>query len=317
MKWIALAAAALAALAAAAVASAGTDDRHLLRTYQPVTVLDPAERFRPTRVQAFLDDAELQRLENGAWTPAGDRPLPAPGTGAWRLDQRSCSPALPLGGLACYAAAAADEPGSTVYGRVARAGDRTVLQYWLFYYDNVYSYVYAPPGALWQAHEGDWEVVNVVLGADGAPLEVGYSRHCLGARRAWAATPRRADTHPVVYVSAGSHANYFAPGVTPFDVRCVPSQVRTLLQQLGLPLPADVTGDGATAGPRRLAGEETELKVLDDSTWWLAFDGYWGEAQYFHSPFTGTVPFGTAPVGPAYHAVWRDPLGTLATWPEG
>jgi hypothetical protein len=26
---------------------------------------------------------------------------------------------------------------------------------------------------------------------------------------------------------------------------------------------------------------------------------------------------GFSPVGPAQHAVWADPLGTLATWPPG
>lgn len=49
----------------------------------------------------------------------------------------------------------------------------------------------------------------------------------------------------------------------------------------------------------------------------LAFPGTWGELQYFHSPFTGSVPLGTSPTGPAFHTVWSDPIGTLATWSAG
>jgi hypothetical protein len=59
-------------------------------------------------------------------------------------------------------------------------------------------------------------------------------------------------------------------------------------------------------------------QIGDDGPGWVQFPGFWGEAQYFHAPAPiGTVPFGTAPVGPAFHAEWTDPLGTLATWPTG
>jgi hypothetical protein len=66
-----------------------------------------------------------------------------------------------------------------VYGRVAHENGRIVLQYWYFYYDDVYSYQYPPSNFIWQAHEGDWEVVNVVLTEDEQPLFVVYSQHCL------------------------------------------------------------------------------------------------------------------------------------------
>jgi hypothetical protein len=41
----------------------------------------------------------------------------------------------------------------------------------------------SPPGTIWQSHEGDWEVVNVVLSAAGEPLLVGLSQHCSGETR--------------------------------------------------------------------------------------------------------------------------------------
>jgi hypothetical protein len=316
-------AAAAAALVAAGAASAGTPDAQLLRAYQPVTVFDPAERFRPTKVQSFVSDADLERLEAGSWTVVDTDPepgdLPGPGTGTWRLNQDSCSPSGTLGGLSCYADAAAIASGkSTVYGRVAHVADAIVLQYWFFYYDDVYSYFYPPSDLLWQAHEGDWEVVNVVLTPEEQPIEVGYSQHCLGQRLEWAAAPRVEDTHPLVYVAAGSHANYPTPGLHEFDVRCIPKPVLGLLQQHNLPIPVDYTAAGDAAGPRSVGEEVTTIRHLDEEApAWISFPGFWGEAQYFRSPFTGTAALGTAPVGPAFHDVWNDPLGTLATWQAG
>jgi hypothetical protein len=60
----ALAAVALLALVAIGGASSnrGTSDAQLLRTYQPVLVFHPAEQLRPTKVQSFVNDSELERF---------------------------------------------------------------------------------------------------------------------------------------------------------------------------------------------------------------------------------------------------------------
>ena len=72
---------------------------------------------------------------------------------------------------------------------------------------------------------------------------------------------------------------------------------------------------GATAGPEGAGALTTRIdRLAEESSRWLGFRGTWGELQYFHAPGIGTVPFGTAPVGPALHAVWSDPLGTMAGW---
>jgi hypothetical protein len=313
----------IAVLGGAGTASAAPDTQ-LLRMYQPVTYLDPVEQFGPSSVQSFIADSDLERLQAGSWVVVDADPepgeLPGPGTGVWRLNQDSCTPTMPLGGLACYAGAANDGAGSSVvYGRVARQNGLTILQYWLFYYDDVYSYFYPPSNTFWQAHEGDWESVNVVLSANQEPLFVGYSRHCLGARRGWTDTSRWEGTHPVVYVAIGSHANYFTAGVHPFNPVCVPLPVQQILALFGLGLPSDYTGNGAVAGPPQSGGSVTHVLRIDDEVpSWTAFDGFWGELQYFHAPAPiGTLPFGTSPRGPAQHALWTDPLGTLSTWPMG
>ena len=301
---------------------AATPPARLLATYEPVTRFDPQERFLPASVQSFVADSSLEQLvAPGMWAVVDTDPepgeLPGPGTGIWRLNQDSCSPAAAIGGLDCYAAAAGEGSGGpTVYGRVARQDDRIVLQYWYFYYDDVYSYQYPPSDLIWQAHEGDWEVVNVVLSDGEQPLFVGYSQHCLGKQRAWDDTQRLdGGTHPIVNVASGSHANYFETGVHPINTACLPAPVLDFFRRNGLPLPSDYAfGGGAVAGPPEADGRVAPIhKIGDVGPAWVAFPGFWGELQYFHAPGI-TAPLGTSPVGPAYHKVWLDPLGELAKW---
>ncbi|HEV8248710.1 MAG TPA: hypothetical protein VGQ15_01935, partial [Gaiellaceae bacterium] len=53
-----------AVLAAAGVAAAEDDlpDGQLLKTYEPVLVFHPNEQLRPTKVQSFVADSELERF---------------------------------------------------------------------------------------------------------------------------------------------------------------------------------------------------------------------------------------------------------------
>jgi hypothetical protein len=321
-RLVALAIICSALFIAVGVGQAATPPARLLATYQPVTRFDPNESFLPTSVQSFVADSDLERLvAPGTWAIADPDPepgeLPGPGTGVWRLNQDSCTPSAALGGLECFAAAWDEGSGGpTVYGRVVTQGDRTVLQYWYFYYDDVYSYQYPPSDLIWQAHEGDWEVVNVVLSDEEEPLFVGYSQHCLGERRSWGETPRFEEgTHPIVQVAIGSHANYFETGAHPIDTACIPPPVVGFFIQNGLPLPNDYAfGGGVAAGPPGSDGSVMSIhRIADGGPAWVAFPGFWGELQYFHAPGL-TAALGTSPVGPAYHGVWVDPLGTLATW---
>jgi hypothetical protein len=319
-KLFVLAAGVLAALALAGTAEAAGSTPKLLTKFQPVLVFHPTEEFRPATVESFVRDARLEVATSPTtWTVVDPDPttddLPVASPPVWRLNQEPCFAGAPLGDLACYVAGAADEPGVTVYGRVVRDGKSIVLQYWLFYYDNLYRYPFLPLGAIWQSHEGDWEVVNVVLSNAKRPVAVGLSSHCSGETRAWAETERR-QGHPTVYVALGSHANYFEPGLHEFDRACLPPEVIGFFQQAGLPLPADVAAPGPAAGRKRLGLEPAGLRTITDgSPSWVAFPGFWGELEYFSAPAPmGTVPFGTSPVGPAFHEVWREPLATLAGW---
>jgi hypothetical protein len=305
----------------------------LLQRYQPVLVMDGLEQFTPTTVGSFVADARLEtQTSAGVWTVVDATPRPGdlptkPTTACvdqgltpcYRLNQVACSPAGGTAALACYRDAWQDPaPRSVVYGRAVGTMHGTVLQYWYFSYDDLYSYNYPPDDLFWQAHEGDWEMVSVLV-RHGHAVTAGYSQHCTGERRPWSDVERWNGTaHPVVYVANGSHANLFASGEHPIAQQCIPQQAIALLTQYGLPMPGDHSHPAGVAfGPAGLAGvSTTSISVVSTPPRYLRFAGTWGEDQVFHAPAPiGTVVQGTSPDSPAKTDAWRHPLRTLFGWP--
>jgi len=195
---------------------------------------------------------------------------------------------------------------------VLRRKGRIALQYWYWYADDFWSGRQPPTDEVWQGHEGDWEVVTVVLDSAGTPLFTGYSQHECGKRRAWKRVPKSATTHPLVYVALGSHANYYAPGDQPLDLRaqCYDPVGAAILR-------ADLGGVvlDRTGGGRRLARLPI-VPLTPRAPAWLAYPGAWGEANLFHAPDpVDTRVAGPGPLGPRFHALWRDPVGTVLRWP--
>jgi len=341
---VATLAAAFALLSAGKALSATepTPNATLLARYQPVLVFHPEERFRPVKVQQFVDQSVLQRFAgtNVAQLPfdafwvsvdpdpePGQLPEATPGV-VYRLNEASCSAAAPLAGRDCYANADSGRP--AVYGRVVRTEDLIVLQYWLFYYDNPLILPPTPVGTFWQSHEADWELVNVVLDGDEQPVEAAYSQHCSGERRPWADVDKWASggTHPVAYVGLGSHANYFAPGTGPLgeiqiSPACIPASIQAVLPAIPFLHVADQVVDGSPSGT--VVGpvgsgllEATIHRIA--GTHWARFGGRWGESEYFFTPIQlGPVPGGTAapvglaPASPALQGAWNPT--TILAWP--
>jgi hypothetical protein len=294
---------AAALLAASVGQSAIPGDAALLRRHLPVIVLHPAEAHPPVAVDAFLAASDpLVRNPDGTFR------APAPGEQLTRLDVRGCSVALGPARIDCYASLGAGPP--TVYGAVHRRRGRIVLQYWFFEPVNLWSPVVPAAANAWQAHEGDWEHVAVVLDARGVPLQVGYAQHCGGVRVPWSRVPLRKGTRrPVVYVGLGSHASYPSPGVHATDPRCWPDPqvVQSVFRALGYRL-VDHAGGG-----RRIVAPML-VRLTSTTPPWTAFAGTWGEDQYVR---LGDVTFveGAGPIGPTHKRAWRDPVGTVASWP--
>ncbi len=289
MRWSLLVAASVVCVFAGRAASAPSPtNAQLLARYAPILVLHPSERFQPEEVDGYLADADLV---------------------AGHYDQRLCKSIDGPVALDCYAnadAAHAKQP--AVYGAVLRRGNRIALEYWLFYAFDLYSPT-ATPGEFWQDHEADWEAVAVLLDAKQTPLLVGTSRHCGGARRDWSKVTKR-GTRPVVYVALGSHANYFTVGRSLLASRCWPPVALAVFKAYGVPL-LDRTGAGTMIASAPI------VPISASSPSWMSFAGAWGETQYVHFPKNAPFAYGLGPRGPAFHALWRDPVTTVLGWPRG
>jgi len=176
--------------------------------------------------------------------------------------------------------------GYTVYGRVTKESTSTVVQYWFFYAYN---------DAPLNNHEGDWEMIEVILDSTQEPVSAAYSQHLKGQRASWGDVEKMDSTHPVVYVARGSHANYFRP------------------YQGRLGLESDQVGaDGLVLKPSNLT-----LVLLGElgagnhpsSQDWLSFGGRWGNwASLADSAVGFAGPFGPGQGDNSYK--WSSP----ASW---
>jgi Vacuolar protein sorting-associated protein 62 len=175
----------------------------------------------------------------------------------------------------------------TVYAHVATEDGQLALQYWFFYPFNDYN----------NKHEGDWESIQLNFDASDAaealeqdPVEIGYSQHDGGERADWGDEKLEIvdDTHPVVHVAAGSHANYYdedlylgrsaEQGVGCDDARAPTHDVDPVVQVI----PSD---------------PDAALNQYP----WIGFEGRWGERQ---------EAFYNGPTGPSQKGSWTRPIST-------
>ena len=142
--------------------------------------------------------------------------------------------------------------GDKIYAHVTSEAGYIVVQYWFFYAFN--------PGTLNQ-HQGDWEMIQIVLDSTETPQYAVYSQHHAGERAEWKDVEKADETHPRVYVALGSHASYFKPF------------------QGKLGMESDIVGSAYTLKP-----EDLEIVYLGEkgrgnhpeSQDWLEFGGKWG-----------------------------------------
>ena len=79
------------------------------------------------------------------------------------------------------------------------------LQYWFFYLFNNKAFLG------FGLHEGDWEMVQLRLAADGRPRAMAFAQHQHGQRCDWG-TVEKLGERPVVYVARGSQASFATAG---------------------------------------------------------------------------------------------------------
>jgi hypothetical protein len=319
-------------------------DEELARKYMPVLVYGEHQRWLPTAVGAYLDDATIISRQ-GVREPAPDVSPLLPSTcgldvapPCYRLTIK-----CPTADGGCAEARSLPEAralqlGGTVYARVLRAGAplrrsprtaeadavlaypgpldapvRTLLQYWLFYrYDEWV----APTmfGRLVQRHEADWEAITIGFSTN-EPLFVAYSAHCGGRWLEWkdidvANDPNLSSlTHPLVAVAAGSHANYDGSHDRrpPDWASCLGmegSAFEALTYVWGI---EDVTGDHY-----RLLPEHVRLVDGHDAP--MSFPGTWGGNDHTRLRNQRSFQLGAPGLGPrtpSLQALWLDPISTI------
>lgn len=263
----------------------GTDKIALLERHRPVLRYDRQYDYRAASVLGAVENPGniLRRFDGEVLARAGGEP-------ALSLELLAAYPA----GLAprrddCLAMAP-DALGDArrmegegrfagrLYGRVVEDGGRTWLQYWFWLYYN--------PKNLFGfgKHEGDWELVQISLGADGEPELAAYSQHSSGETRRFSAgevqvEERAGGLHPVVYVASLSHAAYFEPGTHPY-----PSGID------------HAYGDGPL-----------DFLPVERPGPWADWPGTWGSSE---RAIAGRL--GNGPPSPGRQAKWRDPAGFQA-----
>lgn len=233
------------------------------------------------------------------------------------------------------------------YGRVTRANDWVILQYWFFYpFNNWRSGFYGV-----NDHEADWEMITLYCSEGNAfnkeqgvcvsPEWAAYSAHYFSGddlRRRWddpelqKYIDQDGVPHPLVFAGAGSHASYFSPGeylieldlsfLSPFVqlVRRLQYVWVGVLRQAGtrrknaelatlnIPFVDYARGDGKRIGPGQEHSWEAHL-VSESDAWASEYRGLWG--LYAQDPVAGE----NAPGGPIYASdgsvrqSWFNPLG--------
>jgi hypothetical protein len=288
---------------------AGPEAMQLAQAYSPVLYLAKqtgcddtidTDVYDPAAVDVFLDKLDVRLMTNRSFPRSDAMTMTQPratdlyDAGKKKyLDDLEKSHPRNADDRCNYEAAYATDKGTrpTVYARVAHHDASTAVQYWFFYYFDDWI----------NRHEGDWELVQLIfpsgsssdiLGQAIHPEVMDFSEHTGGRRLDWSdvETAQVAGaSHPVVYVGAGSHANYPKAGYWHADVKywfdgC------------------DLAAEGAAA--RRLDSTDYDLPLMSDPATrndefaWAKFAGNWGELSIFG--FSG-------PNGPLFQTQGRDP----------
>lgn len=227
--------------------------------FAPTLRLAAAEHYRPVAAQDYLARATLKTGKPPRGTTAQSRPtlftLPVTPAATY-LDVRGAQPYAHASQYRTVEHELEAARGPTAYWRLQRqpSTGRIAIEYWFLYLYNDFV----------DRHEADWEGITVIV-KDGAAVGVTYSQH---QGRTWTAWPAAlTDDHPVVYVAAGSHANYPLPGRYRVKVcftvrvhRCTTTTQRD-----------DARGDGMT-----LSADAYDLHELGGT----GYTGSWGSGNY-------------------------------------
>jgi RsiW-degrading membrane proteinase PrsW (M82 family) len=279
------------------------DDQQLVETYSPILYFHPAEIFRPQPVDVLVNTARL-REERNLWFDINLlNDVSISDLFLYRESHYILDVWYGSNGASDYKNYSAHRryyekelrpevggPPVVTYAHIVRDQKEKIItiQYWFFYYYNDW----------FNKHEGDWEMIQVMIAENGDPLWVVYSQHHGGTRRAWKDTQTEGGFHPLVYVALGSHANYFwGEEIYPNGQDIGNARVEIL----------DRTGSSGRIMPSVILTPDRDELDRSPGLWpnleWLIFGGHWGELA-LQGDFGG--PHGPADKGEQ----WEEPY----TW---
>ena len=263
--------------------------RSLLSRYAPVFYLY-FDDFRPRSIESMLDNADLWKWNNVVDVlidncanllmlgPVEANQLLKHNHGNcfldlwWAQNENVCG-----GTVTPNVGSFWEKYKNVVYGRYYEPSDyhsNVVLQYWFFYvYNNWHDY-----GGL-NNHEGDWEMVQVILDKKTKePTYVTYSHHVLNDHTTleWK-NVSKVGTHPEVFVARGSHASYPSPGV-----HCILGETKIGNKIISL---CDILKDkyrrklqDQTTGVETILYPERDYKIICLNNYsWPSWEGRWGK----------------------------------------
>ncbi|MHB0867701.1 MAG: TolB family protein, partial [Thermoleophilia bacterium] len=170
----------------------------------------------------------------------------------------------------------------TTYARVVQKAEgtgKTVIQYWFNYYYNNW----------FNNHEGDWEMVEVILNENLKPSDAAYAQHGWPWKKGWNEWGlKKTGTHSQVFVAEGSHASYF------FE-----SNALHFLE------PGTPNAFTDTTGSAKAIIPAVDMNGLNGG--WADFAGLWGQKKP-----TGCFWCDDGPRGPAFQD--RDPWNQPLAW---
>ena len=282
-------------------------ERELASRYAPIMMMktnpDPpcsrsGEQYRLAPVDITLGNPDVQLLRprsGGSFQQTGELAT-APtasdlaGLGADYYLNLPGHPRRPGCTYARESARLMEGRSSVTYAHVAREPGvgGIAIQYWFYYWFNQFN----------DLHESDWEMIQVAFDVATVrqalargPSQLGYAQHNGGERRSWD-DPRveKEGTHPVVYVSSGSHASQYWSALF-----------------LGNGRSGAGLGCDDTRGPSTRVVPTPILvptrPAFDSQYAWLTFNGHWGQ----HEPGVSN-----GPTGPNTKRQWLEPFRWMA-----
>lgn len=262
-------------------------DQDLAERYAPILYFENSEKCYPVDVSYALNNSYLFEVGNPSpiLTSPTKEMLGNYTSEKFYLDNQQGTVAVGDNGIENNYQSMVAQLGYKVYAHVDAASNS--IQYWFFYAFN---------GGNLNRHEGDWEMIQVVL-SGGQPTQVMYSQHYAGQSARWEQVDKEGD-HVKVYVGSGSHANYIKP----------------YSGKIGLA--SDNVGDnGKILKPHILQSDGYTVELLESQPW-LSFAGHWGWDGANESQATEAAILGEAgPQGPMFRdngTMWQ-PLAWAST----